>query len=184
MSVTWTDRPPRDETSGNFRLVRVARAGTVRGIILSPHLSGTGLHYWKGKSTPCNGSQCDACREGYVPRWYGYVAIWNPKTDHIGLAEITDGAADDLDRYRARHGTLRGAELLLSRQGNRPNGRILATVAPAAIAPERLPPAPDVIQCLNRIWGVNENHAVNPKAKPSVAASRLNGTPEPSVDAS
>jgi len=160
MSITWTDRPSREDGQGNYRLLRVGRSGTVRGIIISHNLVGTGLHYWKGKSTPCNQSTCEACKEGHTARWYGYIALWSAKTDSIGICEITDGCADDVDRYRARHSTIRGAELLLTRQGQRPNGRILANLTPGSIADERLPSAPDVIKILMKIWGMNENHAV------------------------
>lgn len=183
MSIHWSSRPSRGEGEGNYRLVRVQRAGVVRGIILSRNLEGTGVHYWKGKSMPCAGSACEPCREGFKPRWYGYVAIWNPRTDQIAIAEVTDSASDDFDRFIARHNTLRGGRLTLSRQGQRPNGRILAQIEPGDLSDERLPDCPNVQQMLMKIWGVNQNHAVSANKNHGRAKNSGNPSREQPADA-
>jgi len=112
------------------------------------------------------------------PRWYGYVALWNPKTDAVQIAEITDGAADELDRYFARHNSLRGAVLTLARQGARPNGRIISQVDPPQLSEERLPAEPDVMRCLEKIWGVNENHESVARRSAKTRSENTNGHAE------
>lgn len=157
MSISWSSRPDRGDASTNYQLARCPRSGTLRGVILSRSLQGTGTHYYRGRTTPCVGAKCEACKDGMAARWYGYVAIWSPSTDRVAIAEITDAAADDLDRWHARHGTLRGAVLTLKRQGARVNGRIIADVSQGTIDPDRLPPPPDLIRILEKIWGLNTN---------------------------
>ena len=155
MAITWSGRPRRDDEPRNFQLVRTPRSGTIRGIILNPGLTGTGTHYYGGRTVPCLGSKCKACEDGASPRWYGYLPIWNSSNDRIAIAEVPDAAADEIDRYHARHNTLRGSILTLRRQGSRPNGRVVADVVPGSIDQSRLPSAVDVQQCLEKIWGIN-----------------------------
>lgn len=167
MSITWSGRPDRGDESTNYQLARCPRSGSLRGIILSRSLQGTGTHYYRGRTAACLGSKCEACKDGMKPRWYGYLAIWSPSTDRVAIAEITDAASDDVDRWFARHNTLRGAILTLKRQGSRPNGRILADVTAGTIDDSRLPDCPDIIRCLERIWGLNSAATIAGSMKPS-----------------
>lgn len=150
--IHWTNRKEDNDPTRNFKLFRCPRSGSLTGVIVSPDMIGTGTHFWKNRTMPCTGKSCPACRDGFNPRWYGFLGIWSPKTDRLGILEITEAASDEVDRYYDRHKTLRGAQIKVSRQGNRPNGRVLADLTTGTIDPERLPPAIDIKATLLRMW--------------------------------
>jgi hypothetical protein len=153
--MAWTNQLPNDHDQIKLQLLRVKAGGSIRGIILSPHVNWTETHFFKGRTTIHAPQDCAACENGQKPRWYGYLAILSTSSDTIALVEVTPATNAEFADWERIHATIRGAGLTLLRHGKRANGRIEAQLREPTIATRKLPDAPDVIKTMERIFEVN-----------------------------
>lgn len=151
--VFFSRRPTQQDRPVELPLIRVPPTGISKVLILSNDVTGTNLHYWRGRSEPCHGDGCEACLDGQMPRWRGYVVMMSTRTKQKGLLELTAAAMDPIDEYFAEHGTLRGAELAISRSGGKPNGKLSSTIKFGGLPAGSLPTAPELEGILLRLWG-------------------------------
>ena len=150
---TLSAAPPPAQASLAHPLLRCGkRHGWTIDVIALGDPAGASLHF-AGKSTPCTEPRvpCPLCRRGQRPRWCGYLWGWHIRQQRIVCCEFTPAAEPALSAWRAKHGTLRGARVQLSRDGRRANARLVAKVAHVDLV-EPPPAAPDLAEYLSRLW--------------------------------
>lgn len=151
----WDDRPRQHDTLQQYRLIRTPEKGSVSGIVLDLSHTGAYTHYWKGRTIKCFEHDCEACKAGREARWYGYVSIFNPKTNQIALYEWTPPGLNAVDAYYTQHGQLRGGLIMGERIGKRANSRISITMKESGYDLAKLPPPVPVKEILLRLWEVH-----------------------------
>lgn len=156
MSI-WTNRPTADAVPPSFRITRTPATGYMRATVLSDTLIGCKLHYFHGRSKPCNGEQCEACKAGQLPRWKGYVFIFSEQSKSIGIFEFTERAFLAFDCYYTEHGTLRGADMRSTRIGKKANSPIEVTFMEGNRDRKGLPAPDDLEGTLMRMWEVTDD---------------------------
>lgn len=170
--IDWNDQPDRNPSLPSYSILRTPPKGKMSGIIISDAVCGTRLHYWKGRSVPCNAADCDACENGQAPRWKGYLLLKSTQTDKIVIFEFTERGWDPLDEARRKWGTLRGLVLTATRTGGKTNSPLLLMLSDHREDPTGLPAEKDLKTILGRIW---EQRA---------AYDDTTGTAEPAADVS
>lgn len=156
----WHDRPELNDRPQAFTLLRTPPKGEINGIVCSEEQIGVKLHFWKGRSVPCKGDLCEACKEGQNPRWKGYVYIWSPNSKTTAIFEFTERAFSAFDTYFTEHGTLRGAKMTARRLSKRPNGPVNITFAGGNYADSNLPQPHSLREVLLRMWEINSQIAM------------------------
>jgi hypothetical protein len=148
----FQDRPNQEDLPSSWKVLRASKKGTPTVMILSDDVTGCYVHYWHGRTRPCFRNDCEPCAMGQQPRWRGYLAVWTPKPSTGRLLEITGSVIQEIDRWLKQEGTLRASTISLSRKGNVNNGELNCKLAkPSGFAVE-LPPGPNVMQLLARLW--------------------------------
>jgi hypothetical protein len=156
MESIWTARPRRKEEQQSFEIVRTPPAGKICGVIASERFEGVELHYYRGRSTPCTGNDCEACEGGMRPRWTGYVFLQSA-TKRLVIFEFTARGFNSFQNMLvSMKDDLRGAMMTAKRMGSRPNGPLLVAFEEERRDPGSLPPVPDLREILERIWEVKE----------------------------
>lgn len=154
MAISYADRPHDAGTPSGFRIIRTPEKGTLHGRVASDKMLGVYLHYWRGRSTPCQGADCDACRAGARARWTGYVFLAAMRTPEVAIFEFTERAFTPFDAYYTEHTTLRGALVEASRLSTRPNGPLHVVLRAPAIRDPNLPTPVALQGILEKIWEV------------------------------
>lgn len=157
--VYW-DNEPDTEDAGSFVPIWSPKPGqTLRLVCLSDVVTGVWTHFVDKRTRPCLGRKngCLCSRMDLGRRWKGYVAALEPERSRVVLAELTIGAyTHAFDLLRSVKETLRGRPIRLWRATGKENARVSVIFEePRLEAMEHsLPPAPDVRECLRRIWGL------------------------------
>ena len=151
----WSTHPPKDDSVPALRVYRTPPHRPFRSFILSDDVLGAMLHYHNGRSTKCPGPNCPLCKAGMRPRWYGYFAIYNPKSAARALFEIPKGAYIAFDDYLTKYPTLRGTAFEAFRKPDRPNGQVVIHLDPPRPDAQVFPDQPDVFRTLCQMWGLN-----------------------------
>jgi hypothetical protein len=158
----WTTTPTDGDARPANRLIRCRPSKPLTGIITSTLLTGCYVHYWRGRTTPCQDDQCEPCKERQIARWYGWLGLWNPTTHEHVIAEITASCLDTINAYMATHGQLRGGHLALARANDKQNSRLHALVKESNVNTSHIPPELDIITSMEKIW--ETHHSVRPTA--------------------
>jgi len=167
--TNWTATPLNGEQRPAHRLIRIRPGKPASGIITSLNLIGCYVHYWRGRTTPCQESKCPACKENQAARWYGWFSLWSPKTHEHVIAEITSACVDAFAAYALTHGQLRGAKVTLARATAKQNARLIAILEESAISPDILPPPLDVQTTLEKMWETHHTTTTPPPRTPQLA---------------
>ena len=162
----WMKMPENGESLRATRLIRVKPGRPIVGIVTSMELVGCYVHYFRGRSKACERADCEACREKHMPRWYGWVSIWGPKSNEHVIAEFTASCVEAIQEYRLKHGQLRGAVLTLERATAKINSRLTARVQQSTINADVLPAELDVIGTLEKIWETHHSDDAPKIARP------------------
>lgn len=163
----WTSTPPADSANYGYRLLRCPPFRVLRAIILSSEMIGTKTHFTKGRTLPCEGSNCEACNEGLPWRWHAYLAILAGEGKEKAILELTAQAAEQLQAHMKGYGSLRGAEMLAERPSKKPNGRVRLIVRMNGTPPATLPDPPNIELIMLHIWGRDDRNLVpRPSRKP------------------
>jgi len=157
--MIYSDERWDDEGTGAARLRTVAPIRIPPGrehsmIVLSPKVTGAWTHYDGRRSSICAGKLCKKCEVLGPPRWYGYLCTLAPKTGNKHLVEFTPRCLDAIQEWVGEHGQLRGATLVLWREGSRANSPLAARVHEGVTAPDKLPIPFDVREKLRVLWGL------------------------------
>lgn len=155
MSI-WKDKPDSTNRTDNYRIYRTPVGREVELICLSTNFLGASLHYWKGRSTPCIGPECEACKNGQRPRWKGYIQAYHPATRTIVIFEFTERGYEPFQEALNHHSHLRGLKFKTFRLNKKPNGPIQICFGELREESPHLPKAGDLAGMLERIWEVRQ----------------------------
>jgi len=150
----YSNRPPADPRGPSLPLLRTPTRGGITAIVTSDDLVGTPTHFYKGRTTPCDSPDCEACGKGYPWRWHGYVAAYLQKRRMHFLFEFTARIAEHFVAYRDTHGSTRGCLFKAHRVNSQPNARVILETQRADLTEIYIPKPPDVIQCLSVLWNL------------------------------
>lgn len=153
--IPTSHRPADSELRTSYRIVRAPSTGELTGIVLSHEIYGCDTHYFRGRTRPHTDPLCEACDEGAGKRWQGYLALLTHKTRDLVLFEFTAAAAAPLCEYFDHNKGLDGANIRAYRTSTKANARVVIRIERGDVALFSAPPAPDVAQILNRIWGID-----------------------------
>lgn len=156
-TATFLNRPRKADLPNQWKIMRAKSNGLPACMVISPDITGAYVHYWGGRTRPCQGESCDYCAGGQVPRWRGYLAAANGKTRCLGLLEVTPSCIPPIEAFIEEYGDLRGSIITLSRKGNVRNGELLCVVKHQAGLASSCPPDVDVRVHLQRIWRVTHS---------------------------
>lgn len=154
--ANWTNVPPTDREYSSYQILRTPPGNGLKCVILNHDVLGVMLHYWHGRSTPCNPTDCPACKDGHRPRWKGYVFVMSCRTRRVAILEFTERVYDTFNDARRRFGTLRGTTVTLTRTGSRANSPLMATFADTLEESDRLPNPEGLTDVLDRMWEVRQ----------------------------
>lgn len=152
----WTDSPPASDDTRTYQICRTPAKGKCRTVILSDSPVGVMLHYWKGRSTPCNRSDCEACKNGHRPRWKGYLYAMSERTRRIIIFEYPERPHPEVQAEEAKRKTLRGSILIAERTGTRPNSPVMISFEGTTPHLELLPTPTNLRETLERMWEVRQ----------------------------
>jgi len=112
-------------------------------------------HYCDSNMHPCRGFQsCELCARGIGAQRRTVLCVYDLRLRALGLLELGDLPSQALRAYSEAKGMLRGLTIALSREGQRPRGRILV-LAPDTnhpTPPDPLPQSIDVAAALKATW--------------------------------
>lgn len=156
----WSDRPRERDQMRSFTILRTPKGRDLRGIVLSDQHVGVYTHFWQGRTTVCRGDECEACRAGRAPRWYGYIYLWLRPLNQIAIFEFPQRAFDPFDAYFTQHGTQRGAMMTARRLNKKDNGPVQISFEAEPYTSSGMPTPVDLKAVLCRIWEVPEKRKV------------------------
>lgn len=152
MTIEWSDGPPTTSLGDRLQLLRCPPGSGPPLVVLSSSLVGVKLHWIAGRSTPHVSENCKGCEDHLPTRWRGYLACWSPKSQATCILELTEACVDAIANYRQLYGTLRGAQIRLSRPSCKANGRIHCEIIAGTTPDSLLPVEPDIKPALIRMW--------------------------------
>lgn len=162
----WTNEPSDANNLSPTRLIRTRPGKPLTALITSDQLLGCYVHFWRGRTTPCNGATCEACNDNRLKRWYGWVSACTLAMTENVILEITAACCDPIKDYVRTHGRLRGAQLFLERATAKQNSRLIARITESKHSPDVLPAALDVVHVLEHIWETHHSrHTDDAKAQ-------------------
>lgn len=152
--MEFSNQPPETGRRPGIALVRTPANRPLVAIVTSDDLVGTNTHYYRNRTSPCEGQECPICAEGLSWRWHGYLSCVDQATKEHILFEFTAQASDAFRAYRTRYGTLRGCHFKATRHAQRYNGRVTIQTRPADLEGKDLPPTVNLKAMLCHIWGL------------------------------
>lgn len=152
--LRFSSDPPLEPTKYSLPMLRTPAKGKLVLLLTCERELGCYTHYYGGRSTPCTGDGCEACKAGSSMRWHTYVCGIVPKTHEHSLLEITRAAAETLAAYRVKNGTLRGCHLTANRVAERANARLHLELRPYDLATIDLPASANIQAALCNLWGI------------------------------
>lgn len=150
----FSTEPPPEARRPGIRLLRTPAGRAIVAVITSDDVVGTPTHFYKHRTIPCEGNDCEPCRAGYSWRWHGYVSCVDETTHEHVLFEFTAKASDYFKAYKKQHGSLRGCLFHAARAGQRYNAAVIIRCRPADLAGRDLPEGLNIPPLLCHIWNV------------------------------
>lgn len=150
----FSNEPPAGGDRQGIDLIRTPANRPFVAIVTSEDLVGCATHFYRNRTTPCEGDDCAICAEGLPWRWHGYLSCVDQyTTDHV-MFEFTANASDAFRVYRNQYRTLRGCHFKATRQGSKYNGRVHIICKPADLAGKRLPAGVNLPAMCCHIWNI------------------------------
>jgi len=156
---SFSSKPPRRPDKAEFWKVFRCRPGQpLKGVVLSHDVVGAQLHWLNNASQPHTepAESCPGCQAGRPSRWEGYLHCWSPSINQHFLAAFPAGPADEIEAYREKNSTLRGARLQLSKPGMKQQSRVVAELHDSNQPHNALPQAVDVMLVLAHLWKLDK----------------------------
>lgn len=154
--LRWTHRPMEADLPVRYPLRRVGAKGLEPVVVLSGDVLGIYTHFFRGRTHPCMENACEACKANHAPRWHGYLWVYNPRNEAMGILEITAAAITPLDKWFKQHRTLKGVSIKCDRVPKRPNGRLYIHCSESGYNSKDLPTPDSLKKILLNIFGMNE----------------------------
>ena len=149
------ERLPTDGDSGQgWDVIRANPEHPTPLTIVSTDLFGVRTHYHRGRTGPCLRTGCEACQEGKLSRWHGYLfAVRSANSERV-ILEYTPPAVVALEAAFKEYGKLRGLNIIASRTSNRNNAKVTVAVKGMSPNAHKLPREPLMWPTLCKIWGL------------------------------
>ena len=109
-------------------------------------------HYAQNRTQLCTAPNCPECQAHHAPRWYGYLACFNPTTGSRRIFEFPRGPYNEIRDYLKKFRDLRGARFKAYRQPARANGPVQLDITGPDDAIREYPAEVDVFRLLCQIW--------------------------------
>ena len=108
--------------------IRVCRGSIpMRFIILCPEYVGVRVHWWGGRSVPCdNNPKCIPCQQGNRADWKGYIAARSTENDNVAIVTLTSSVALQLWSLKREKSGLTGLVVTLHRTPAKDTGMLHA----------------------------------------------------------
>ena len=148
----WSSQIPSQPEHKGFDLRRTPVDKPLKAVITCVDLIGCYTHFWGGRTVPCEGEDCEACRAQSPSRWHCYLSALESSTRDHFLFECTAKAAQPLVEWREAYGTLLGCFITAHRPKRRRNARVEIICKPIDLTKITLPKAPDLILAMSVIW--------------------------------
>ena len=171
---SFSRRPRKDQMPVRFDLKRVPPEGMSGLICISGDVVGTDVHFYRKRTKPHMGEDCEACRAGVRLDWRGYLFFWRPRQQEIQCVELTPASMAPIDSAFNQYRSLRGCKMNLIRVPEAANGRLKAQVFAAASDLTGVPACPGLRKYLCRVWGL-EYFAENQRVTDEMLRHRANG---------
>ena len=149
---SWPSIPPADGKLPSIRIVRTPASGAIRFTSFSAAVTGAMTHYAANRTQLCTAPACDPCDQHQAPRWYGYLATYNPKTGARRIFEFPRGPYNEIRDYLKKFRDLRGAQIKAYRQPARANGPVQLDITGPDESIKQYPDEVDVFRLLCQIW--------------------------------
>lgn len=147
-------RPPGDGPRF-IPIVRAPEQGTLSVVSLSLDLFALDLH-WTGRHLlPCTlpGGECIGCDHKQPLKWRGYLGVWFPQSDRLGILELPEAAVRECPELEeGLLPDLRGYHLHVYRRTPNKRGLVIVTFAGQVDRNLELPRPFDVQASLRRVW--------------------------------
>ena len=150
----YSNQLPAKTQHRGYDLRRTPADKPIKGLITSEDLIGCFTHWWGGRTVPCEGDGCEACKNNAPSRWHCYLTLHEDKTHDHFIFECTGKAALPLIEWRDTHHTLRGTLLIASRPKRRRNARVEIILKPYDLTGVMLPTPPDLKKAMAVIWQI------------------------------
>ena len=171
----WTREPPAHKDLATLPILRAPPRGVLVGQLTSYEMVGCPIHWWRGRSLPCEDHKCPACQNKVPFRWKGYLGFWQPAQSQHSLLEIPAAAADTVADFRLQNPTLRHAIVELKRVPEKANGRVLLRIKPGPTDAKMFPQPPDTERLLAKIWdlpAITADDTIFRRTAPKIKANR------------
>lgn len=164
--LQFTHDVPALPHGNSLPIRRTPAYGNLTAIVTIPDLLGCYTHFYKGRTMPCTGPDCEAHKAGIPFRWHAYMSAWETKSALHFIFEVTAQATEAFVAYRQNQGTLRGCLFQAKRWRERPNGRVLIQTKPAELAKLNLPEPPNLESALAILWNLNAKNGQPRRIEP------------------
>lgn len=145
---------PAESVRNGYDIRRTPADKKLHGLITCKTFYVVEMHFFGGRSIPCEGLDCQACKSNSPKRGQVYVSVWEANSHDHFLLELTCKAAVPIEDYYRQHGTLRGCEMKCWRPKRVKNGRVEVVTKYRDLEGIRLPKSPNVPKALCVIWRI------------------------------
>lgn len=156
--IRTRSQPPNDDNLPHLPLLRVPTRTAMKLAITCAEMLQVDTHFMNRRTLPCVNENCPGCEAKLQRRYEAYIsAMTTQPTRHVIVA-LTPRAAKQLWDSAPDPRDLRGTIILLQRVGSRANGPLNCRIEPAETLSGKLPPMPELIAHMMRIWGIKQSH--------------------------
>lgn len=155
--LEFTNAPPPNPRGRSLPLRRCPQGKSLQAVVTSNDLIGCKTHFYGGKTVPCEGEECAACRDGVAWRWHAYLAAYDHASAIHFIFESTARAVEPFIAYRDLHGTIRGCLFKAERPRGRANSQVYISTKQADLAKYPIPDQPDVVKIMAMIWDLPDD---------------------------
>lgn len=152
--LDWQDDLPPIPSA---RIWAPATEADYHAIVLGPW-KGCWVHWVGKRSEPCLTKACPGPRHKRPVNWYAYTPIALFTASHIGSKEgkwnpaVISLGRENADNLLPHMSVFPGPGLTIARVGK--SNEVNLTIFDEIKIPDELPPCPDVILTLTRLWGI------------------------------
>ena len=150
-------RPPAEVARIPYEIVRVGKQKVIEFWSLSEVPVVIAIHWTGSRAVRCTEVECEYCATGKPQRWRGYVFGQSVRNSRVSIVEYTGGVGGAIADFYERHGSLRGAQIVLARTGKRANGPLSVQFGDSFQRSDNLPEVPDLFDIVCRIYDLKDS---------------------------
>lgn len=170
----WSTQPPYSPHQSTLPIERTPPKGYLTGWITSSKIVGCPVHWYKGRTKPCELDNCPACENNIPWRWKGYLGLYIKQNSLHVLLEFPAAVGDRFGEFLANERTLRHALVSLNRVPEKPNGKIHLRIKRDREKIIAIPDEPNIVQILSTLWDLPITEGVEVPDRYSSTQARIN----------